>query len=160
MYRVGIGFDIHKTSDKRKLILGGVNIPSKLGLIGHSDADVLIHSICDAILGALALGDIGEHFSDKDKKNKNRRSTVFLRKILSLLNKEGYKIINIDSTIICEKPNLLRYKKRIRKSLCDIIKINFGDLSIKATTSEKLGPIGNSEGIACKTIILIKKIKK
>ena len=160
MYRIGLGFDIHRTKERRKLYIGGINIPSKLGLDGHSDADLLIHTICDAILGALALGDIGEHFSNKEQKNKNKRSTYFLKKILKLLDKESYGIVNIDSTIICEKPNLSRYKNKIRKSLSSIIRINMKNISIKATTSEGLGPIGKNEAIACKTIVLLQKIEK
>jgi 2-C-methyl-D-erythritol 2,4-cyclodiphosphate synthase len=157
MYRIGLGFDIHKTIEKRKLYIGGVNIPSKLGLDGHSDADLLIHTICDAILGALALGDIGDHFSNKDPKNRNKRSSFFLRKILKLLKEESYQITNIDSTIICEKPNLAKYKKKIRESLASVLKINTKKISIKATTFEGLGPIGKNEAIACKTIILLEK---
>tara|TARA_Y100001970_G_scaffold147328_1_gene180876 strand:+ start:20484 stop:20969 length:486 start_codon:yes stop_codon:yes gene_type:complete len=160
MYRVGLGFDVHKTSEKKRLFIGGVRIPSKLGLVGHSDADVLIHSICDAILGALALGDIGDHFSDKDQKNKNKKSTIFLKKIMSLMKKEGYKIVNVDSTVICEKPRISKYKMKMKDTLSPILKINNKDLSIKATTFEGLGPIGNNEGIACKTIVMLEKIKK
>ena len=160
MYRVGLGFDVHKTSEKKRLFIGGVRIPSKLGLVGHSDADVLIHSICDAILGALALGDIGDHFSDKDQKNKNKKSTIFLKKIMSLIKKEGYKIVNVDSTVICEKPRISKYKMKMKDTLSPILKINNKDLSIKATTFEGLGPIGNNEGIACKTIVMLEKIKK
>ena len=159
MYRIGLGFDIHKTSKKRELFIGGIKIPSKFGLLGHSDADVLIHSICDAILGALALGDIGEHFSDKDPKNKNKKSSFFLKKIIKLLKDRNFKIVNIDSTIICEKPKMLKYKRKIKQSLASIMKMNIDDISVKATTFEKLGPIGNNEGIACKTIALLEKKK-
>ena len=159
MYRIGLGFDIHKTSEKRELFIGGIKIPSKFGLLGHSDADVLIHSICDAILGALALGDIGEHFSDKDPKNKNKKSSFFLKKIIKLLKDRNFKIVNIDSTIICEKPKMLKYKRKIKQSLASIMKMNIDDISVKATTFEKLGPIGNNEGIACKTIVLLEKKK-
>lgn len=159
MYRIGLGFDIHKTSEERELFIGGIKIPSKFGLLGHSDADVLIHSICDAILGALALGDIGEHFSDKDPKNKNKRSSFFLKKIIKLLKDRNFRIVNIDSTIICEKPKMLKYKRKIKQSLASIMKMNIDDISVKATTFEKLGPIGNNEGIACKTIALLEKKK-
>ena len=158
MYRIGLGFDVHKTSENRKLFIGGIKIPSKFGLLGHSDADVLIHSICDAILGALALGDIGEHFSDKDPKNKNKKSSFFLKKIIKILKDKNFEIVNIDSTIICEKPKMLKYKRKIKQSLASIMKINIDNISVKATTFEKLGPIGNNEGIACKTIVLLEKI--
>ena len=159
MYRIGLGFDVHKTSENRKLFIGGIKIPSKFGLLGHSDADVLIHSICDAILGALALGDIGEHFSDKDPKNKNKKSSFFLKKIIKMLRDRDFKIVNIDSTIICEKPKMLKYKRKIKQSLASIMKMDVDDISVKATTFEKLGPIGNNEGIACKTIALLEKKK-
>ena len=159
MYRIGLGFDVHKTSENRKLFIGGIKIPSKFGLLGHSDADVLIHSICDAILGALALGDIGEHFSDKDPKNKNKKSSFFLKKIIKILKDKNFEIVNIDSTIICEKPKMLKYKRKIKQSLASIMKINIDNISVKATTFEKLGPIGNNEGIACKTIALLEKKK-
>ncbi|MBT3475670.1 2-C-methyl-D-erythritol 2,4-cyclodiphosphate synthase [bacterium] len=158
MYRIGLGFDVHKTSENRKLFIGGIKIPSKFGLLGHSDADVLIHSICDAILGALALGDIGEHFSDKDPKNKNKKSSFFLKKIIKILKDKNFEIVNIDSTIICEKPKMLKYKRKIKQSLASIMKINIDNISVKATTFEKLGPIGNNEGIACKTIVLLEKM--
>ena len=137
-----------------------MKIPSSFGLVGHSDADVLIHSICDAILGALNLGDIGDHFSDNDEKNKNKKSTIFLRKIVSLMKKNGYQIVNIDSTIICEKPKLAKYKRKMKDVLSPILKIDIKNLSIKATTFEGLGPIGKNEGIACKTIIMLELIKK
>ena len=158
MYRIGLGFDVHKTSENRKLFIGGIKIPSKFGLLGHSDADVLIHSICDPILGALALGDIGEHFSDKDPKNKNKKSSFFLKKIIKILKDKNFEIVNIDSTIICEKPKMLKYKRKIKQSLASIMKINIDNISVKATTFEKLGPIGNNEGIACKTIVLLEKM--
>ena len=160
MFRIGLGFDIHRTSEKRKLFIGGVNIPSKFGLLGHSDADLLIHSICDAILGALSLGDIGDHFSNKDPKNKNKKSSFFLKRVLKLLRLEGYEIVNLDSTIICEKPKLSRYQSKIRNSLSALLKISVKNISVKATTFEGLGPIGNNEGIACKTVILLRKTTK
>ena len=157
MYRIGIGYDIHKISKDEKLYIGGVKIPSKFGLLGHSDADLLIHSICDAILGALAKGDIGEIFSNKDNRNKNKRSSYFLKKILKIMEKEDYKIVNIDTTIICEKPKLSKYKAKIRKSLASILLIPLGCISVKATTSEELGHIGEKLGIACKTVLLLRK---
>jgi len=160
MFRIGLGFDIHRTSENRKLFIGGVNIPSKFGLLGHSDADLLIHSICDAILGALGLGDIGDHFSNKDPKNKNKKSSFFLKKVLKLLKLEGYEIVNLDSTIICEKPKLSGYKSKIKNSLSGLLKISVKNISVKATTFEGLGPIGNNEGIACKTVILLRKTTK
>ncbi len=155
MYRIGLGYDIHRLVKNRKLFIGGVLIPSSRGLDGHSDADVLIHSICDSILGALAMGDIGTHFSNKDPKYKNKQSTYFLNKVLQMMRQEGYRIVNIDSTLICEKPKLSRYRKKITTSLEKKLKIPKGCISIKATTSEGLGAIGEGMAIACKTIVLI-----
>ena len=157
MYRVGLGYDIHRKEKSRKLFLGGLLISKNNGLVGHSDADVLIHSICDAILGALNEGDIGEHFSDKDPKNKNKKSSIFLKKIMKILKDNNYEVCNIDSTVICEKPNLKAYKKKIQNSLSLIMKINPNKISIKATTHEKLGEIGNDKAIASKSIVLIQK---
>ena len=155
MYRIGLGYDIHRLVKNRKLFIGGVLIPSIYGLDGHSDADVLIHSICDSILGALGMGDIGTHFSNKDPKYKNKKSTYFMNKVVRMMRQEGYRIVNIDSTLICEKPKLSRYRKKITTSLEKKLKIPKGCISIKATTSEGLGAIGEGMGIACKTIVLI-----
>ena len=155
MYRIGLGYDIHRLVKNRKLFIGGVLIPSIYGLDGHSDADVLIHSICDSILGALGMGDIGTHFSNKDPKYKNKKSTYFLNKVVRMMRQEGYRIVNIDSTLICEKPKLSRHRKKITTSLEKKLKIPKGCMSIKATTSEGLGAIGEGMGIACKTIVLI-----
>ena len=155
MYRIGLGYDIHRLVKNRKLFIGGVLIPSIYGLDGHSDADVLIHSICDSILGALGMGDIGTHFSNKDPKYKNKKSTYFINKVVRMMRQEGYRIVNIDSTLICEKPKLSRYRKKITTSLEKKLKIPKGCMSIKATTSEGLGAIGEGMGIACKTIVLI-----
>lgn len=155
MYRIGLGYDIHRLVKNRKLFIGGVLIPSIYGLDGHSDADVLIHSICDSILGALGMGDIGTHFSNKDPKYKNKKSTYFINKVVRMMRQEGYRIVNIDSTLICEKPKLSRHRKKITTSLEKKLKIPKGCISIKATTSEGLGAIGEGMGIACKTIVLI-----
>ena len=155
MYRIGLGYDIHRLVKNRKLFIGGVLIPSIYGLDGHSDADVLIHSICDSILGALGMGDIGTHFSNKDPKYKNKKSTYFMNKVVRMMRQEGYRIVNIDSTLICEKPKLSRYRKKITTSLEKKLKLPKGCISIKATTSEGLGAIGEGMAIACKTIVLI-----
>ena len=155
MYRIGLGYDIHRLVKNRKLFIGGVLIPSIYGLDGHSDADVLIHSICDSILGALGMGDIGTHFSNKNPKYKNKKSTYFLNNVVRMMRQEGYRIVNIDSTLICEKPKLSRHRKKIITSLEKKLKIPKGCISIKATTSEGLGAIGEGMGIACKTIVLI-----
>ena len=155
MYRIGLGYDIHRLVKNRKLFIGGVLIPSIYGLDGHSDADVLIHSICDSIIGALGMGDIGTHFSNKDPKYKNKKSTYFINKVVRMMRQEGYRIVNIDSTLICEKPKLSRHRKKITTSLEKKLKIPKGCISIKATTSEGLVAIGEGFGIACKTIVLI-----
>ena len=160
MFRIGIGYDIHKKSINRPLYLGGLKISEKNGLLGHSDADIIIHTICDSILGALSKGDIGEHFSDKDIKNKNKRSEYFLKKIMKIMKKDSFEIINLDSTLICEKPRLSRYKNKIRKNIAKILGIKVDAVSVKATSSESLGIIGEDMAMACKTIILLKKNEK
>ena len=157
MYRIGLGYDIHRLVKNRKLFIGGVLIPSSLGLDGHSDADLLIHSICDSILGALAKGDIGTHFSNTDPKYKNRKSSYFLKRILEIMKKEGYKIENIDSVLICQKPKLSKHRIKIIKSLEKILKIPRENISVKATTKEGLDSIGNNLAIACKCVVLISK---
>ena len=157
MYRIGLGYDIHRLVKNRKLFIGGVQIPSSLGLDGHSDADLLIHSICDSILGALAKGDIGTHFSNTDPKYKNRKSSYFLKRILEIMKKEGYKIENIDSVLICQKTKLSKHRIKIIKSLEKILKIPRENISVKATTKEGLDSIGNNLAIACKCVVLISK---
>ncbi|MFC2139556.1 2-C-methyl-D-erythritol 2,4-cyclodiphosphate synthase [Bacteroidota bacterium] len=153
--RIGFGYDVHAFTDNRKLILGGVEIPNERGLKGHSDADVLIHAICDALLGALALGDIGSYFPDTDSKWKNTESKIFLEKANELIINEGYIIANIDSTLVIEKPKIAPHIMKIRSKLSEILKINIDQVSIKATTSEKLGFIGRQEGVAAFTNALL-----
>ena len=155
--RVGHGIDIHQLRSGIPLILAGLKIESKLGIVGHSDGDVVIHSIVDAILGALAKGDIGTHFSDKDPKYKNKKSAYFLKEVLKIMELENYTIENIDSTLICEKPKLYKYKTKIRKSLEKMLKIPKENISVKATTKEGLDSVGKNLAIACKTIILLKR---
>ncbi|MEC9381986.1 MAG: 2-C-methyl-D-erythritol 2,4-cyclodiphosphate synthase [Thermodesulfobacteriota bacterium] len=157
MYRIGLGYDIHKLTKNRSLFIGGIRIPSALGLEGHSDADLLLHTICDSILGALAKGDIGTHFSDKDPKYKNKKSAYFLKEVLKIMELENYTIENIDSTLICEKPKLYKYKTKIRKSLEKMLKMPKENISVKATTKEGLDSVGKNLAIACKTIILLKR---
>lgn len=163
-FKVGIGYDVHKFSENRKLILGGVEIPHSKGLEGHSDADVLLHSVCDALLGAAGLGDIGKHFPNTDEQFKNISSLVLLKNVKELLSKEGYNIGNIDSTIIAESPKLLPYIQQMREKISEELGIHSSKVSIKATTNEKLGFIGRSEGIASISVAiifpsLIKKLK-
>lgn len=153
--RIGFGYDVHKLVESRKLILGGIDIPSEKGALGHSDADVLIHAICDALLGAAALGDIGKHFPDDDSTYKNISSLILLDKVGFLLNENKYSVINIDSTVILEKPKIAGFIDQMRKTISSHLKIDISQISIKATTSEGLGPIGNFEGIASYVIALI-----
>ncbi len=159
MIRIGHGYDVHKYVENRKLILGGIEIPYEYGLAGHSDADVLTHAIMDSILGALALGDIGKFFPDTDPKYKGADSIKLLQEILTVMNQKGYSIVNIDSTIIVEKPKLRSYIDKIRENLCDKMNIDLNDISIKATTEEGLGFTGKLEGIRVHSVILLKKCK-
>lgn len=156
MFRVGFGFDAHKFSADKKLILGGVEIPYDLGLTGHSDADVLTHAICDALLGAMGDGDIGTHFPDSDPKYKGISSLVFLSDILKLLKERGYGIQNIDSVIVCEKPRIVPHVPAIKKKLSRITGLSERALGIKATTTDSMGFTGRGEGIAAYAVALIK----
>lgn len=159
-YRIGIGYDIHRLVENRKLIIGGVIIPHNKGLDGHSDADVLIHSIIDAILGALALGDIGYHFPDTDPRYKDISSTILLSKTIQLLNSHNYNIVNVDSTVIAEKPQLNPYISQIKNNLSPILQIPIECISIKAKTNEKVGPEGREEAISAYSVVLIAKKAK
>lgn len=154
--RIGIGYDVHKLIKGRNLIIGGVKIPYKKGLLGHSDADVLIHSIMDAIIGALALGDIGKHFPDNDNKYKNIDSLLLLSHVYSLLEKKNYKIGNIDAVIVAENPKMSPFLDDMRKKISDVLRMPFEDINIKATTEERLGFTGREEGIASHAVVLIK----
>jgi 2-C-methyl-D-erythritol 2,4-cyclodiphosphate synthase len=158
--RTGIGYDIHGLVKNRKLVLGGVEIDFELGLAGHSDADVVIHSICDAILGAGALGDIGKHFPDTDEKYKDVSSLKLLCEVKEKINNINYGVNNIDVTIICEKPKLLDYIEQMRKELSSALDVPTGDINIKATTNEKFGSIGKGEAIAAVSVATIIPIPK
>ena len=156
--RIGQGFDLHRLTENRKLILGGVEIPYTLGLLGHSDADVLIHAIMDAMLGALSLGDIGLHFPPDDEKYKDISSIKLLKYVNDLIKSKGYNIVNIDSTILAQKPKLLPYIQEIRQSLASSLEISKEDISVKATTTEKLGDIGKGLAIAAEAVVLVEKV--
>lgn len=156
--KIGIGYDTHVFAENRKLILGGVEIPYEKGLLGHSDADVLIHAIMDAILGALGEGDIGRHFPDTDAKFKNISSLILLDNVADLLNKKAYKVINIDSVIIAQKPKMKDYIDDMRHNLANVLKCNYEDINIKATTTEKMGPEGEGKCITCQAVCLIEKL--
>ncbi|MCL4146257.1 UNVERIFIED_CONTAM: hypothetical protein GTU68_033124 [Idotea baltica] len=155
--RIGQGIDIHSFSKDRKLILGGITIPSDFGLMGHSDADALLHSITDALLGALSLGDIGKYFPDTDPNNKDLDSKIFLLRAYELILEKGYKIQNIDNTILLEKPKLRDHIDTIRENISKILSLNLDQVSIKATTSEKMGFVGKREGIEVHSIVLLSK---
>ena len=148
MFRLGFGYDVHKLVKDRPLILGAVRIPHSLGLLGHSDADVLIHAVIDSILGALAKGDIGQHFPDSDPANKGIESLKMLEKVVELMKEDSFLVNNIDSTIIAEKPKLAPYVQEMRNNLARVLKISIDQVSIKATTSEGLGFCGRQEGMA------------
>ncbi len=157
--RVGIGYDIHRLVRGRRLILGGVEIPFHKGLLGHSDGDVLHHAVVDAALGAAGLGDIGEFFSDRDARNKNRDSFVFVEKVRKILAKEGFCVTQIDSVIVAERPKLSVYKEKIRKSLSSAWGLKIGQVNIKAKTNEGLDATGKGQAIACHVVVLLKKGK-
>jgi len=156
--RVGIGYDVHKLVEDRKLIIGGVDIPFEKGLLGHSDADVLLHAIKDAFLGAVALGDIGRHFPDTDPKYKGISSIHLLREVNGMINEKGYKIINIDSIIIAQKPKMAPYIPQMIKNISDALSIDTEKINVKATTTEGLGYIGEGKGIAAQAIVSVDKI--
>lgn len=158
MYRIGQGFDLHKLVEGRKLIIGGIEIEHSKGLLGHSDADVLIHSIIDALFGALALGDIGTHFPDNDPKYKDIDSTVLLKEAVSIIKNNGYKINNIDNTILAQEPKMKPYIPLMQKRLAEILEINENQISIKAKTMEEQDSIGERKSIASQSVVLLVKI--
>ncbi|GMT42136.1 MAG: 2-C-methyl-D-erythritol 2,4-cyclodiphosphate synthase [bacterium] len=158
MLRVGTGFDAHALVEGRSLVLGGLLIPYEKGLLGHSDADVLTHAVCDALLGALAMGDIGIHFPPSDPRYKDASSIDLLGKVMEMLRKEGYGVGNIDSVIIAEAPKLLPYLERMRENLARTAGIATGFVSIKATTTEGMGFTGRREGIAAHAVATVIKI--
>ena len=153
--RIGIGYDVHRLVEGRKLILGGVTIPFEKGLLGHSDADVLIHAVCDALLGAAGLGDIGLHFPDTDSKLKDISSMIILSETYNLLKDKGFTVINLDSTIMAEEPKITPFRATIQKNIARTIEIEPECVNVKATTLETLGMIGKGEGIAALCIALI-----
>lgn len=160
IFKIGLGYDIHPFSEGRKLVLGGIEIPYQKGLKGHSDGDVLIHAIMDALLGALGLPDIGFFFPNNDEKYRNIESTVLLREVLKMVKKENFKIENIDAAIIAEEPKILPYRERIISNLSYHLSISQENINIKATTNEGVGFIGKKEGIAVLVVALLSKEKK
>lgn len=154
--RIGTGYDVHKLTENRKLIIGGVTIPYSLGLLGHSDADVLLHAIMDALLGAAALGDIGKYFPDSDDRYKGISSLSLLKEVSRLLKEKGYTIENIDSTVIAQKPKMAPYIDTMRKNIADTLCIPVDSVGVKATTEEGLGFTGRGEGISAQAVCLLK----
>jgi 2-C-methyl-D-erythritol 2,4-cyclodiphosphate synthase len=157
--RIGSGVDFHRLAEGRDLWLGGVKIPHTKGALGHSDADVLLHAICDAILGAACLGDIGEHFPDTSDEFKNIDSKILLQRTNALLQKENYKLINVDSTLCLQSPKIKPYVAQMQKVIAGILQLGEKDVSIKATTTERLGFVGREEGVVAYAIVVIEKIK-
>lgn len=154
-YKVGFGFDVHQLKDGKPFVLGGISLPHKRGAVGHSDGDALIHAICDALLGAANLGDIGQHFPDTSSDFKGIDSKILLKNVVILLGEKGYKIGNIDSTICLERPKITHHVPAMKTALCNVMRIDQNNLSIKATTNEKMGFIGREEGIAVHAVALI-----
>jgi len=158
MIRIGHGYDVHRLTEGRKLILGGVEIDHTLGLLGHSDADVLAHAVSDALLGAAALGDIGTHFPDTDPQYKGADSILLLRRVAELLREKGYRVVNVDSTVIAQAPKLKPYILEMREHLADACGVDVDFVGVKATTEERLGFSGREEGIAAHAVVLIESL--
>lgn len=156
-FRIGLGYDVHRFEAGRELILGGVHIDFEKGLKGHSDADVLLHAITDALLGAAALGDIGTHFPDTDAKYKDADSALLLQKAYELVQRNGFEFVNADATIVAEKPKMSPYIDLMRSRISELLCCSASDISIKATTSEKMGFVGREEGIAVHGVVLIRR---
>ena len=155
--RIGFGCDVHPFDEEKKLYLGGVNIPNSPGLNGHSDADVLLHAVCDALLGAAGLGDIGEHFPDTDMQYKNKESVFFLKSVVDILKTKCYQIGNIDIMLLAEKPKILSYKPKMRSIIADVCEVDTNCINIKASTAERLGFVGRGEGILAYAVALIEE---
>ena len=158
LMRIGQGYDVHRLVEGRKLILGGVEIPYEKGLLGHSDADALLHAVMDALLGAAALGDIGQHFPDSDERYKGISSVELLKDVGKILQENGYLIENIDSTVIAQRPKLLPYRPQMAKNIADALEIEPDQVSVKATTEEGLGFTGTGEGISAQAIALLSSV--
>ncbi len=153
--RIGLGFDVHELVENRPLIIGGVQIPFTKGLLGHSDADVLLHAIMDALLGALALGDIGTHFPDTDTQYKDVNSMVLLEQVYQTIQAQQYQVVNLDCTILAQQPKMKPYIPLMRQKIADCLKVPINCVSVKATTTEHLGFVGREEGIAAQTVVLL-----
>ncbi|CAA9420767.1 MAG: 2-C-methyl-D-erythritol 2,4-cyclodiphosphate synthase [uncultured Pyrinomonadaceae bacterium] len=157
MYRIGFGNDIHRLEKNKPLILGGVRVESELGAVGHSDADALFHAVTDALFGALALGDIGSHFSDRDERWKNADSLVFLSEAVRLIKEKGFRVVNVDSVINLETPKLRPHVDRMRQNLAQALEIEIDCVSVKAKTGEKVDAVGNRQAIKTEAVVLLEK---
>ena len=158
MLRIGNGYDVHKLVEGRKLVLGGIEIPHTKGVLGHSDGDVLIHAIMDAMLGALALGDIGQHFPDTDMKYKNIDSSILLTKVTNLIKSKGYSIVNLDSIIVLQKPKVKPYIEDMRAKIASILQVEIDRVSVKETNEEKIGFTGDESGVKSYCVVLLEKM--
>lgn len=160
MYRIGQGFDVHQFAEGRPLIIGGINIPYEKGLLGHSDADVLLHAIADACLGAIGEGDIGKHFPDTDEAYKDVDSALLLQHVWKLVRQHGYTLVNVDCTIIAQKPKMAPHIPNMQKRIAELLEGDISQVNVKATTTEKLGFTGREEGIAAQAVVLLQKINE
>lgn len=158
--RIGHGFDVHKFGGEGPITLGGVKIPYQYGLVAHSDGDVVLHAITDALIGALALGDIGKLFPDNDPQYKGIDSRILLRKVYSIIQNKGYELVNLDTTIIAQEPKMRGHVDQMRVNIAEDLNVHFEQISVKATTTEQLGFTGRKEGIACEAVVLLTKISK
>ena len=158
MFRIGQGFDVHQLADGRPLIIGGIEIPYEKGLLGHSDADVLLHTVSDACLGAIGEGDIGRHFPDTDPAFKDADSAKLMEHVWSLVKEKGYALVNADCTIIAQKPKMAPYIEQIRARIAELLEAEVEQVNVKATTTEKLGFTGRGEGIAAQAVVLLQKV--
>ena len=156
-YQIGMGYDVHPFAERRPLILGGMTIPYHQGLAGHSDADCLVHAICDALLGAISAGDLGSHFPDSDPQYKDVESLLLLKKVLEMAERKGFRIANIDATIVAQAPHLAPYRTQMEEKVAQTIKIERERVNVKATTTEGLGFAGRGEGIAAYAVVLVEK---
>ena len=156
-YRIGMGYDVHPFAERRPLILGGLTIPYHQGLAGHSDADCLVHAICDALLGAISEGDLGRHFPDSDPRYKDLESLLLLKKVVEMAERKGFRISNIDATIVAQAPQLAPYRPQMEEKIALTVGVERGQVNVKATTTEGLGSIGRGEGIAAYAVVLVEK---
>jgi 2-C-methyl-D-erythritol 2,4-cyclodiphosphate synthase len=158
MFRIGQGFDVHQLTENRPLIIGGITIPYEMGLLGHSDADVLLHTVADACLGAIGEGDIGRHFPDTDPQFKDADSAKLMEHVWQIVKEKGYQLVNIDCTIIAQKPKMAPYIPQMRERIADLLEATIDQVNVKATTTEKLGFTGRGEGIASQVAVLLQKV--